>query len=69
MYNNFSEKLNKMKGTLSNFMYCITVDAVIITIIIIVTVILCISFMQGIYIYIPETNHVPREHCIATILM
>ena len=50
-------------------MYCITVDAVIITIIIIVTVILCISFMQGIYIYIPETNHVPREHCIATILM
>jgi hypothetical protein len=25
--------------------------------------------MQGIYIYIPETNHVPREHCVATILM
>jgi hypothetical protein len=28
-----------------------------------------ISFMQGIYTYIPETNHVPREHCVATILM
>jgi len=28
-----------------------------------------ISFMQGIYSYIPETNHVPREHCVATILM
>jgi hypothetical protein len=27
------------------------------------------SFMQGIYTYIPETNHVPREHCVATILM
>jgi len=28
-----------------------------------------ISFMQGIYTYIPETNHVPKEHCVATILM
>ena len=27
-----------------------------------------ISFMQGIYTYMPETNHVPREHCVATIL-
>jgi hypothetical protein len=25
--------------------------------------------MQGIYTYIPETNHVPREHSVATILM
>jgi hypothetical protein len=25
--------------------------------------------MQGIYTYIPETNHVPREHCVATIPM
>jgi hypothetical protein len=25
--------------------------------------------MQGIYTYIPETNHVPREQCVATILM
>jgi hypothetical protein len=25
--------------------------------------------MQDIYTYIPETNHVPREHCVATILM
>jgi hypothetical protein len=25
--------------------------------------------MQGIYTYIPERNHVPREHCVATILM
>jgi hypothetical protein len=42
---------------------------VIIIIIIIIIVILGISFMQGIYTYIPETNHVPREHCVATILM
>jgi hypothetical protein len=25
--------------------------------------------MQGIYTYIPETNHVPREQCFTTILM
>jgi hypothetical protein len=25
--------------------------------------------MQGIYTYIPETNRVPKEHCVATILM
>ena len=25
--------------------------------------------MQGIYTYIPETNHVPREHCVAAILV
>ena len=41
----------------------------IIIIIIIVIIILCICFMQDICTYIPETNHVPREHCVATILM
>jgi hypothetical protein len=25
--------------------------------------------MQSIYTYIPETNHFPREHRVATILM
>jgi hypothetical protein len=25
--------------------------------------------MHGIYTYIPETNHVPKEHRVATILM
>jgi len=25
--------------------------------------------MQGIYTYIPETNHVPREHCVAPVLV
>jgi len=34
-----------------------------------VIIILGISFMHGIYTYIPETNRVPREHCVATILM
>jgi len=41
----------------------------IIIITIIIIIILGISFMQGIYTYIPETNHVPREHRVATILM
>jgi hypothetical protein len=38
----------------------------IITIIIII--IITISFMQGIYTYIPETNHVPKEYNVAAIL-
>jgi phosphoribosyl 1,2-cyclic phosphodiesterase len=36
---------------------------------IIIIIILGISFMQGIYTYIPETNHFPREHFVITILM
>ena len=42
---------------------------VVIIIIIIIIIILGISFMQGIYTYIPEKNHFPREHCVAAILM
>jgi hypothetical protein len=42
---------------------------VYVIIIIIIFIILGISFMQGIYTHIPEKNHVPREHCVAAILM
>jgi predicted PurR-regulated permease PerM len=42
---------------------------IIVIIIIIIIIILGISFMQGIYTYNSETNNVPREHCVATILM
>jgi hypothetical protein len=44
-------------------------QADIIIVIIIIIIILRISFMQGIYTYIPETIHVPREKCVATIPM
>jgi hypothetical protein len=37
--------------------------------IIIIIIIIDISFMQGTYTYIPETNHVPGEHRVAAILM
>jgi hypothetical protein len=46
----------------------ITIQFIIIIIIIII-IILGTSFMQGIYPYSPETNHVPRKHCVAAILM
>jgi len=42
---------------------------IIIIIIIIIIIHLGISFMQGIYTYIPEANHVLREHCVAAILV
>jgi hypothetical protein len=35
---------------------------------IIIIIIVFSSFMQGIYTYIPETNHVTREHIVAAIL-
>jgi hypothetical protein len=40
-----------------------------IIIIIIIIIIFGMSFMQGIYTYIPETNHVPREHRVAAVLV
>jgi len=41
----------------------------IITIFIVIIIIIIISFMEGIYSYIPETNYVPREYCVAAILL
>ena len=41
---------------------------IIIIIIIIAIIIIIISFMQGIYTYIPETNYVPREYSVSAIL-
>ena len=32
-------------------------------------IITIISFMQGIYSYIPEANYVPREYSVAAILL
>ena len=37
--------------------------------IIIIVIIIIITFMQGIYTYIPETNYVPRVYSIAAILL
>jgi hypothetical protein len=34
----------------------------------IIIIIIKISFMQGIYTYIPETSHVPKEYNVAAIL-
>ena len=40
------------------------------TIIIIINIIIIIiSFIQGIYTHIPETNYVPREYRVAAILL
>ena len=40
-----------------------------IIIIIIIIIIFIISFMQGIYTYIPETNYVSKEFNVAAILL
>ena len=35
----------------------------------IINIITIISFMHGIYTYIPDTNYVPREYSVAAILL
>jgi hypothetical protein len=37
-------------------------------IIIIIVIIIIVPFMQGMYTYIPETNHVSRVYSVAAIL-
>jgi hypothetical protein len=44
------------------------VQIIIIIIIIIIIGKYAISYMQGIYTYIPEENHVPKEYIVAAIL-
>ena len=34
-----------------------------------IIIIIIISFMQGIYTYIPEKNYVPRDNSVAAILL
>jgi hypothetical protein len=46
----------------------IIIIIVIIFIIIIIIIIITISFMQGIYTYIPETNNFPKQYNVAAIL-
>jgi hypothetical protein len=41
---------------------------IIIIIIIIIIILLVITFMQGIYNYMPETNHVSRMCSVAAVL-
>ena len=43
-------------------------DYFIIIIIIIIIITIIISFVEGIYTYIPETNYFHREHSVAAIL-
>jgi len=45
-----------------------TEEKYIIFIIIIIIIILVITFMQSIYNYIPETNHVSRVYRVAAVL-
>ena len=42
---------------------------IILKIIITIIIIIIISFMQCIYTYVPEANHVPREYSVAAVLL
>ena len=58
-----------MRGLLNSLIkYDFVIYFVLLTIIITITIII-ISFVQGIYTYIPETNYVPREYSVTAILL
>ena len=60
----------RLSGTNShNFCFYIPHVLCFYWIFIIIIIIIIISFMQGIYTYIPETNYVPREYSVAAILL
>jgi hypothetical protein len=53
----------------NNHCHRVTAHLQFITITIIIIIILGISFMQGIYTYVPEANRGPREHRVVAILV
>jgi len=42
---------------------------VVVVVVVVVIIIIIITFMLGIYTYIPETNYVPMEYSVAAILL
>ena len=48
------------------YLHCVII--IIIVVIIIIIIIPVITVMQGIYNYIPETNHVSRVYSVAAVL-
>jgi hypothetical protein len=47
----------------------VVIIIIIIIIVVVVVVVVVISFMQGIYTYIPEKNQVPRKYFVAAVLL
>ena len=65
-------KTEQAKGLLLEIIIIIiiiTIIIIIVVVVVVVIIIIIISFMQGIYTYIPETNYVPREYSVAAILL
>jgi len=62
-------KCSKNCEALAYVVNCIPYLNIIIIIIITIIIIIIISFMQGIYTYIPGTNYVSKEYSVAAILL
>jgi hypothetical protein len=46
----------------------LVVMIVAIKLVVVIIIIIIIYFIQGIYAYVPEKNHVPRQYSVAAIL-
>ena len=51
-----------------SLLWYVAADVIIFIIIITIIIILLITFMQGIYSYIPETYHISRVYSAAAVL-
>ena len=47
----------------------IIIIIIIVVVVVIIIIIIIISFMQGIYTYIPETNYIPRKYSVVAVLL
>jgi predicted PurR-regulated permease PerM len=65
--------LNKFQRiTIVHLLVIIIIIIIIVIVVVVVVVVIgkdTISFMQSIYTYIPEINHVTREYSVAAILL
>jgi hypothetical protein len=63
-----SHKIRPNEWSLGYSVHKSVLMIIMIIIMTIIIIIIFISFMQGIYIYIPETDHVLSEYIVAAIL-
>ena len=66
---NFLDPYSIFMYVYNNHCHRVTAHLQLIISIIIIIIIIIISFMQGIFTYIPETNYIPREYSVAGILL
>ena len=64
-----AEDVEKNRRQSNILLQHVIIIIIIVVVVVIIIIIIIISFMQGIYTYIPEKNSVPSEYSVAAILL